>query len=133
MSTCFVGCRYMNHTQLMYRYRTAIGSIGLKEHCSLCAVNGSAQAGAYSVKQAINSNNGMNVNGQAMNFYWQRTPQARRLPSMFSVSVHMIYTTPPYSRLPTDDLCHAVLQGGYYCIYNRRSPGDLNYNGMRMP
>ena len=40
-------------------------------------MNGSAQAGAYSVKQAINSNNGLNVNGQAMNFYWQHTPQAR--------------------------------------------------------
>ena len=47
-------------------------------HCSAYAVNGSAQAGAYSVKQAINSNiNGLNVNGQAMNFYWQHTPQAR--------------------------------------------------------
>jgi len=54
--------------------------IGLTVCCSTCAVNGSAQAGAYSVKQAINSNNGLNVNGQAMNFYWQRTPQARRIP-----------------------------------------------------
>ena len=31
------------------------------------------------MKQAINSNNGLNVNGQAMNFYWQHTPQARRV------------------------------------------------------
>ncbi len=47
------------------------------------------------MKQAINSNNGMNVNGQAMNFYWQRTPQARRLPSMLAVSVHLRCLTPP--------------------------------------
>jgi hypothetical protein len=43
----------------------------------VCAVNGSAQYGAYTFSQAINNNHGLNVNGQAMNFYWQRTPQAR--------------------------------------------------------
>ena len=42
------------------------------------AVNGSATYGAYRFENVINNNvNGLNVNGQAMNFYWQHTPQAR--------------------------------------------------------
>ena len=43
------------------------------------AVNGNATASAYALNQAINSNKGINVNGQAMNFYWQHTPQVSRV------------------------------------------------------
>ena len=39
------------------------------------AANGSAVYGAYNFGQVINNNAGLNVNGQAMNFYWQQTPQ----------------------------------------------------------
>ena len=56
----------------------------------LCAVNGSAQYGAYTLSQAINNNHGLNVNGQAMNFYWQHTPQARY---WVQRCVHMLPTT----------------------------------------
>ena len=51
--------------------------------CVSCraAVNGSATFGAYRFEQLINKNiGGLNVNGQAMNFYWQQTPKVRGRP-----------------------------------------------------
>ena len=47
------------------------------------AVNGSAQYGAYTFENVVNKALGssLNVNGKAMNFYWQHTPQVCRTPN----------------------------------------------------